>query len=71
MARTQILVHRLGPKTEFWRRFADGLNQSLGSSVAQANISYDLSGLFVNWMAPLKRVLRGILCVKAGIHICN
>ena len=38
MARTQILEHRWGPKTKFWRRFADGLNQSLGSSVAQAKL---------------------------------
>ena len=41
MARTQILVHRWGSQQEqgFRRCFADGLNQSLVSSVQQANIT--------------------------------
>ena len=38
MARTQILVHeRVGPEQGFQRCFADRLNKSLVSSVAQAN----------------------------------
>ena len=39
MARTQILVdiHRCKPRTRNSASFADGLNQSLVSSVAQAN----------------------------------
>ena len=41
MARTQILVHRGGGGGEtepcFRRRLADGVNQSLVSSVAQAS----------------------------------
>ena len=36
MARTQILVHRWGPRTRFWHCFADGLNQSLVSFLVQA-----------------------------------
>ena len=38
MARTHILVDRWGGGLEqgFWRSFADGLNQSLTLSVAQA-----------------------------------
>ena len=31
-----------GPELGFWRRFADGLNQSLVSSVAQARLLHDL-----------------------------
>ena len=36
MARTQILVHRWGPRTRFWHCFADGLNQSIVSFLVQA-----------------------------------
>ena len=35
-ARTQILVHRWNPEQGFWRYFADGINQTLDSSVVQA-----------------------------------
>ena len=35
-ARIQILVHRWNPEQGFWRYFADGINQTLDSSVAQA-----------------------------------
>ena len=38
MARTQILVHRLGPEQGFRHCFVDGLNQSLVSSAAQVRI---------------------------------
>ena len=31
-----------GPELGFWRCFADGLNQSLVSSVAQARLLHDL-----------------------------
>ena len=34
--RTQIVIHRRGPEQEFRRCLADGLNQSVVSSVAQA-----------------------------------
>ena len=37
MAHTQILVHRWGPEQGFWCCFTDGLDQSLVSSVVQAN----------------------------------
>ena len=33
---TQILVHRWDPEQGFWHSFADRLNHSLVSSVAQA-----------------------------------
>ena len=36
MVRTQILVHRWGPRTRFWHCFADGLNQSLVSFLVHA-----------------------------------
>ena len=41
MARTQILVHEVGafPQQGFWRCFADGLNQTLVSTVAQVRAS--------------------------------
>ena len=38
MLRTQIRIHRWGPEQGFRRYFADGLNQSLVSSVAQARL---------------------------------
>ena len=38
MLRTQIRIHRWGPEQGFRRCFADGLNQSLVSSVAQARL---------------------------------
>ena len=37
--RTQILVHRWGPRTRIQHYFADGLNQSLVSTVEQANLT--------------------------------
>ena len=41
MARTQILVHSWGPEQGFRRCFADGLNQSLVLSAAQATNNID------------------------------
>ena len=46
MARTQILVHRGeggGAEQGFRRRFADGVNESLVSSVAQASSAKQLA----------------------------
>ena len=40
---TQILVRRWGPEQEFRRCFADGLNQSQVSSVAQAECVADIA----------------------------
>ena len=42
MTRTQILVHRWGPKEQgFWRCLTDGLYQSLVSCVAQTSCTVD------------------------------
>ena len=35
-ARTQMLVHRWNPEQGFWRYFADGINQSLDSSLRKS-----------------------------------
>ena len=50
MARTHILVHRWGGGLEqgFWRSFADGLNQSLTLSVAQATPNGELTCRLIN-----------------------
>ena len=37
--RTQILVHRWGPRTRIQHYFTDGLNRSLVSTVEQANLT--------------------------------
>ena len=42
MGRTQILVHRWGPRHGFWHCFADRLNQTLVLSVARASCGEDL-----------------------------
>ena len=68
MACSQILMHRQGPEQGFWRCFADGLNQNLVLSVAQANKNKD----------PDKRVFLGVaetivsslLCCGVGIVQC-
>ena len=58
MARTQIPVHRWGPEQRFRRCFADGLDQSLLSSVAQAK--------------PLATILTGFIQVQPHllVHRC-
>ena len=42
MGRTQILVHRWGPRHGFWHCFADRLTQTLVLSVALASCGEDL-----------------------------
>ena len=55
MARTHILVHRWGGgggglEQGFWGSFADGLNQSLTLSVAQATQNGELTCRLMNML---------------------
>ena len=63
MARTQILVHSWGPEQGFRRCFADGLNQSLVLSAAQATKNIDANAMPMRCQCDANASNRGRVCL--------